>query len=176
MAVSKAQIKKSYPLPSYCFQVELYPYLGTLAALVTVKTFGGSTWSFSEVSGLDSSYDHQLYRDGMSHAFGVELMRGLRQPVNITLRRGVVRNRGQLAEWMQTGGLPWSHWSRKKNLRIVQVDEKNAPLVAWTVIGAMPVKLHGPNFKASDNEVAIEALELVAEQLIVDFNPLGALI
>lgn len=171
MPTSKAEIQARYPLPVYRFRVELYPYLGTLLASVSVTAFGGATWSFSEVSGLDSSFDHQVYRDGMSHALGVELLRGIRQPVTLTLRRGIVRDRKQLVEWMQTGGLPWSNVERKKNLRIVQVDERDEPLVAWTVIGAMPVKLHGPNFKASDNEVAIEAIELVAEQLKVEFNP-----
>jgi phage tail-like protein len=171
MALSKAEIQARYPLQSYRYRVELYPYLGTLLASISVTAFGGETWSFSEVSGLDSSFDHQLYRDGMSHLLGVELMRGLRQPITLTLRRGVVRDRKQLAEWMQIGGLPWSNVERKKNLRIVQVDENDDPLVAWTVIGAMPVKLHGPTFKASDNEVAIESLELIAEQLNVEFNP-----
>jgi phage tail-like protein len=171
MSTTKAQIRARYPLPAHRFKVELYPYLGTLLASISVTAFGGSTWSFSEVSGLDSSFDHQIYRDGMSHALGVELLRGIRQPVNLTLRRGTVPDRKQLAEWMQTGGLPWSNVERKKNLRIVQVDERGEPMVAWTVIGAMPVKLHGPNFKASDNEVAIEAIDLVAEEMRVDYNP-----
>lgn len=168
MPTSKANIKAAYPLPAYRFQVELYPYLGSL---VTLTSIGGSKWSFSEVSGLDSSYDHHVYRDGMSFMLGVDLMRGIRQPVTITLRRGIVRDRKQLAEWMQTEGGLFSDLLRKKNLRIVQVDEDGKALVAWMAIGAMPVKLHGPTFKASDNEVSIESLELVAERLKVDYNP-----
>lgn len=171
MITPKSQLRDTYPLPVYRFQVEIYPYLGSLLAAISVTAFGGDTWSFSEVSGLDSSFEHQVYRDGMSHAFGVDLMRGLRQPVTVTLRRGIVKDRADVAEWMQTAGYPFADMLRKKNLRIVQIDEKGHPLVAWTVIGAMPVKLTGPQFKASDNDVAIEALELVAEELRVEYNP-----
>jgi phage tail-like protein len=171
MALSVDQIKAQYPLPNYQFRVELYPYIGSIAAMISVTAFSHDTWSFSEVSGLDSSFDHQVYRDGLSFLLGVELLRGIRQPVTLTLRRGMVRDRKQLGAWMQTQGMPWSNVERKKNLRIVQVDELGNPLIAWTVIGAMPVKLHGPNFKASDNEVAIESIELVAERLDVDYNP-----
>lgn len=171
MAMTPQDLKATYPLPIYRFKVELYPYIGSLAASISVTAFGGADWSFSEVSGLDSSFDHQFYRDGMSHAFGPELLRGLRQPVTITLRRGIVRDRDALATWMNIGGLPWSNVERKKNLRIVQVDEQGDALVAWTVVGAMPVKLQGPSFKASDNEVAVESMELVGERLYIEYNP-----
>jgi phage tail-like protein len=171
MITPVSTLKDTYPLPVYRFQVEIYPYLGSLIAAISVTAFGGDTWSFSEVSGLESSFEHQVYRDGMSHAFGVDLMRGLRQPVTITLRRGIVKDRKDVAQWMQTAGFPFADMLRKRNLRIVQLDENGDPLVAWTVVGAMPIKLTGPHFKASDNDVAVESIELIAEHLRVEYNP-----
>lgn len=162
---------QGYPLPAYGFRVELYPYFGSVAGGIGFGPIGKETWAFSEVSGLDSSFDHQVYRDGMSFLLGPELLRGIRQPSTITLRRGIVPHRDQLADWMQTEGTSISALLRKKNLRVVQVDAGGDPLVAWNVIGAMPVKLIGPHFKASDNEVTIEAIELVAERVKVDYNP-----
>ncbi len=169
MAISKARLKQIYPLSSYKFRVEIYPYLGHIIGLHQPALFA-STWSFSDVSGLDMNYEHSVYRDGLSFAAGNEILRGVKQPPRITLSRGIVRDRAQLAEWMQTEGFIFSRLLRKKNLRIIQLNEENDPEVFWNVVGAVPVKLVGPSFKSNSNEVSIEAIELMAEDITVNFN------
>lgn len=171
MPTSLSDIKKRYPLPIYQYKVEIYPYLGSIAALVSVGILGGDTWGFSEISGLESHFEHQVYRDGLSYNLGPDLLRGLRQPLNITLKRGVVPKRSELADWMQMAYYPLVDFLRKKNMRIIQVDAEGNPVVAWNITGAMPVRLSGPQFNAKDESVSIESIEVVAERMDVDFNP-----
>lgn len=41
MITPKSQLRDTYPLPVYRFQVEVYPYLGSLLAAISVTAFGG---------------------------------------------------------------------------------------------------------------------------------------
>ena len=50
------------------------------------------------------------------------------------------------------------------------LNENGEPTVSWTVQDAFPKKLDAPSFNASSNEVAIENLELMASNLIIN-NP-----
>lgn len=164
MSISAAELKKAYPLTSYRFRVEVYPYLGHIIGL-HLPSFLASTWSFSEVTGLDLNYEHSVYRDGLSFAAGTLIMRGIKQPAKIVLTRGIVKNRSELADWVQTEGFILAEYLRKKNLRIIQLDEDDNTEIAWNLVGAVPVKLTGPSFKASSNEVSIESLELMVEEI-----------
>ena len=79
MAQSADQIAKDYPLPVYHYLVRI----------------GGLPFSFKEVNGLTQQYDTQVYRNGLSFLGGFNVVRGLPQPVNVTLRRGIFRFDGE---------------------------------------------------------------------------------
>lgn len=144
MAIDKKRIVSDYPLPVYNYRVVID---------------GSVTMAFSEVSGLEIEHDHILYRHGVSWLMGDHLIRGQRKPVNVTLRRGVVKQRKYLYDWLRS--------EQKKNIRIELCDERGEVIVSWDVSRALPYKLDAPSFNASNSEVAIESLDLIAHDLRV---------
>ncbi len=154
MALDTDQIKASYPLPVYNYRV----------------TIDGTTMGFSEVSGLGVEYEPVTYKHGLSFAMGAKIIPGMRQPIRLTLKRGVVKAGSFLSAWFQDVyadpfKLP------KKDIQVDLCDETGKPVVRWKVRGALPIKLEAPAFQAGSNEVAIESLELAAHDLQVDFSP-----
>ena len=151
MAQAKNEIQNSYPLPTYNYQVSI----------------DGNNMSFSEISGLTIEYEQITYRDGFSWLMGDHLIRGRRNPIHLTLKRGIVRNRSQLTEWLDDG--------TKKDIKIDLCDEGGLPLVSWKVSRALAVKMESPSFSASTNDVALESLELIAHRLKIVYEDKSAL-
>ena len=58
----------------------------------------------------------------------------------------------------------------RRDLTISLLDESHNPVMTWKVNRAFPVKVEGPQLKASGNEVAIESIELAHEGLEVENN------
>ena len=118
---------------------------------------GSEAMSFSEISGLEIDHDHVLYRHGFSWTQGDHLVLAQRKPINVTLKRGVVRQRKELYDWLRS--------REKKDIRIELCDEIGVALVSWDVSRALPFKLNAPLFSATTNDVAIESLNLIAHDL-----------
>lgn len=151
MASTTEEIKTSYPIPVFYYRV----------------TIGGDdTHAFSEVSGLSKQYETITYKDGMSYKDGAKHMPGLLSPVNLTLKKGIVRKDSYLLNWINTVQL---NTVAKRDVRIDLLDETGTAVVSWTAINAFPKKLDAPSFNATSNEVAIETLELMASDLKVDY-------
>ncbi len=145
MALSKEEIKIKYPLPVYNYKV-----------LVEHQEM-----AFSEVSGLNITYgDVLFYKHGLSFRQG-EFMQRIgnalqkQKPVNITLKRGIVKGNNILYNWLNT----------IKTMMVYLCDEKGDPLVSWKIGRAMAVKLSAPDFDSNSNKVAIESLEIVAKDI-----------
>ena len=154
MTQAKDQIKASYPLPVYNFRV----------------TLGDSTIGFSEVSGLNIDYEPVTYKHGLSFVMGVKIIPGMRQPIKLTLKKGVVQDKDFLSKWLQdVYADPFK--DMKKDILIDLCDETGKAVVRWKVLRALPTKLEAPTFNADSNEVAVEILELVAHDIQVDYHP-----
>jgi phage tail-like protein len=162
VALDKNAVKAAYPLPVYNYRVSVLEMGGD----GDVPTIG-----FSEVSGLNVQYDAVIYRHGLSYATGFNIIPGMRQPVKLTLKRGIVPNNDYLKSWLEATNHALLHSGLRRNVVIDLCDEQGKPVVRWTVIGAMPTKLDAPSFDASSNDVAIESLELTAHDLKIDFDP-----
>ncbi|GAA4276743.1 phage tail protein [Aquimarina mytili] len=143
MATDKHTIIQQYPLPVYNYQVIID---GIEEGMY-----------FSEISGLEMDYEHVLYRHGFSWLMGDHLIRAQRKPINVSLKRGVVKNRRFLYDWLRT--------EDKKNINIALCDETNTPIVTWEVYRALPIKMNAPSFNASTNDIAIESLDLIAHDI-----------
>ena len=176
MALTKKQIKDSYPLPVYNYRV----------------TIGKDTLGFSEVSGLGVEYEPVTYKHGLSFVMGSKIIPGMRQPVKLTLKRGIIqesKNPTPMYDILQGGKTPkqskgafLANWLKetyanplkntKQDIFIDLCDGDGKAVVRWTVIGALPVKMDAPTFDANSNDVAIETLELVAHEIKIDYNPL----
>ena len=154
MALNQDQIKASYPLPVYNYKV----------------TIGAVTMGFAEVSGLSVDYEPVTYKHGMSFVMGAKIIPGMRQPIKLTLKKGVIPGSGFLSDWFQSAYAdPFK--SALKDLLVDLCDETGKAVVRWKIQGALPIKLDAPTFDANSNDVAIETLELVAHAIQVDYHP-----
>ena len=140
-----------YPLPVFHFSVQ----------------WGGTRVGFSEVTGLTQENQAIEYRDGAFPEYSSIKMAGLRKFSNITLKRGVIKADNDFFKWLSTIKL---NTVERRDLTISLLDEAHNPVMTWRALNAFPVKVEGPQLKASGNEVAIEAIELAHEGLEVQ-NP-----
>jgi len=139
---------KLYPMPVFHFSVK----------------WGGDEIGFSEVSGLTQENQPIEYRDGSFPEYSSIKMPGLRKFNNITLKRGVMRGNNKFFEWLLTVKL---NTVERRDLVISLLNEEHAPVMTWTVQNAFPVKVEGPQLKATGNEVAIESIEIAHEGLVL---------
>ena len=137
-----------YPLPKFHFMVE----------------WGGTRIGFSEVTGLTQENQAIEYRDGSFPEYSSIKMPGLRKFSNITLKRGVVKSDNDFCKWLATVKL---NKVERRDLVIKLLNEEHNPVMVWRVQNAFPVKVEGPQLKASANEVAIESIEIALEGLEV---------
>lgn len=143
MAIDKSAIATTYPLPSYNYKV----------------TIDSETMAFTEVTGLNIEFEKVVYKHGLSFVMGSSIIRAQRNAITITLKRGVVAKRNYLYEWLMS--------NKPKDIFIDLCNELGVPLVKWSVIKALPLKLDMPEFNADGNEIAIESIELVAKDLTI---------
>ncbi|MEH1993127.1 phage tail protein [Nostoc sp.] len=151
MATSTEEIKNSYPIPVFYYRVTID---------------GDDSHAFSEVSGLSIEYETITYKDGLSYKDGAKHMPGLSTPVNFSLKKGIVRKDSYLFNWISSIKL---NTVAKRDIRIDLLDETGAAIVSWNAINAFPKKLDAPSFNATTNEVAIESLDLMANDLKIDY-------
>ncbi len=137
-----------YPYPAFHFTVE----------------WGGTRIGFTEAAGLTQENQAIEYRDGSFPEFSSIKMPGLRKFANVTLKRGIVKSDNDFAKWISTVKL---NKVERRDLVISLLDEEHKPVMVWKVHNAFPVKVEGPQLKATGNEVAIESIEIAHEGLEV---------
>ena len=152
MATSAQDVKNSYPLPVFYYEV---------------KIDGMDPIAFSEVSGLALQHETITYRDGMSYKEGPKYMPGILQPINVSLKKGVMRGGRQLYDWINSIKV---NTVEKKDILISLKDEADDPVVTWKVKDAFPTKMDAPAFSGTSNDVAIESLDLMATYLTIEYH------
>ncbi len=165
MSVSVDDIAKNYPIPAYNYMVSIGHSIPLLAGVAI--TLNEEWVAFSEVSGLEVDYETMSYRHGLSYLEGPVHVRARQKPANFTLKRGVVKGRSRLTDWINTINLPIL---MKKNVLIALCNEKGEPVVSWRALNAFPVKLEAPQFSSSDNSVAIETLSVMADFIKIEYH------
>ena len=156
MATSKADIKSTYPLPVYNYKVDI----------------GKDTVAFSEVSGLNISYETTTYKESNIESGKVSprvfRMPGQLNTTTLTLKKGLVpaKSKNALYDWISTISI---NQVEKKDIVISLCDEAGKAVVSWKVINAFPTKLDVPTFDANSNDVAIESMELMADQITINY-------
>ena len=162
MTLSAETLQNTYPLPAYNYRVTI------------IDGNSSSTINFSEVTGLSREYKTIIYKHGLSYALGYVIIPGEIKPIQLTLKRGVIKNSSNasyLDDWFDSVKGWWSLLTvPTRDIRIDLCNTEGKMLISWKVIGAIPVKLAGPDFVASGQDVAIERLDIIAKDLEVDFN------
>ncbi len=155
MALSKEDIKSTYPLPVYNYRVEI----------------GSDAVAFSEVSGLSIGYETTSYKESPteSGAAGPRrvTMPAQATPPTLTLKKGVARGTSikALYEWIKTVQV---NQVEKRDVAIRLCDEAGEPVISWIVSNAFPTKLDAPTFDANSNDVAVESMELSADSITIE--------
>jgi phage tail-like protein len=157
MASTQADIKANYPLPVYNYKVDI----------------GKDTIAFSEVSGLNIAYETTVYKESHTES-GRTSPRVFRMPAQatnttLTLKKGIVPAKSQAAlyDWINSIRI---NQVIKKDIVISLCDETGKAVVTWTVSNAFPTKLDVPTFDANSNDVAIESMELMADDVVINYN------
>ena len=155
MALSTDDIRTSYPLPVYNYRVEI----------------GAEAVAFSEVAGLSIEFPTTLFAESAT-ANGAPgpnwmYMPGQMNPVKLTLKKGVVRQKSikALYGWIKNTAL---NQTEKKDIYIRLCDEKGDPVISWKVGNAFPTRLDAPSFQAQSNDAAVEAMELMADYVSIE--------
>jgi phage tail-like protein len=137
---------QQYPLPVFHFTVQ----------------WGGTRVGFSEVTGLTQENQAIEYRDGSFPEYSSIKMPGLRKFSNVTCKRGIVSADNEFFDWLSTIRL---NKVERRDVIVSLLNESHEPVMVWKLHNAFPVKIEGPQLKASGNEVAIESIELAHEGL-----------
>ena len=145
MALTKDIIQSSYPLPAYNYKV-----------IVDAETL-----SFSEVSGLSINYEKVIYKHGLSYRMGTGIIRAQPNEITITLKRGVVAKRAYLYNWLNSNTV--------KDIFIDLCDEQGNAIIRWKVSKALPLKMEAPTFSAESNNIAIESVEVIAQDISIEY-------
>ena len=141
----------AYPLPKFHFNV----------------TAGDLDGGFTEVSGLDMETDLIEYREGNMGQHSKLKMPGMHKFSDITLKRGTFKGINKFYDWWKSTNNESDHTKYQRTMTITLKNEKDQPVVTWTVTNAFPTKVQGTDLKADGNEIAIETIVIAHEGLTV---------
>ena len=165
-----AQYQRRDPLLAYNFQVSLLDSKdsdGVGLTTIALSTAGLRTMAaFSEVSGLEMTMDvEERAVGGLNHP--MLNFPGRVKWNNLVMKRGVVAKRDPL----DTSDL-WTWYESylngvgtRKDGIIVLLNEERKPQLTWSFKRGLPLKWTGPSLHASQNQDAIESIEIAHEGL-----------
>jgi phage tail-like protein len=136
------------------------PYRGFNFRLEIDRT-SGAVAGFHEVSGLSSTTDPVEYREGNEQVLHVRKLFGLRKVANIVAKRGITTN---LELWIWYRNIANGVADRRDGAVILRDEEQN-DVLRWNFTAGWPTKWEGPTFNGTNNEVALETLEIAVENV-----------
>ena len=124
--------------------------------------FGGTTGAFQEVTGMSQETDVIKYEHGaMIDGTAPMVSPGkTKYSDSITLNRGYFKGDTEIQDWLQnirTNG------AERRTVIITLLDEKQEPVMSWTVYKAWPSKIDALSLNAANSEAAIEKITLQHE-------------
>jgi len=133
-----------------------------ISAWFGVEFQGQVVGAFRECSGLGSENEVvESKASGPKGEFIIKKIPGRMKWNNITLKRGITDSM-DMWKWrkmIEKGEIEQA----RKNGSIIMFNTSGKEIARWDVINAWPSKLNGPSANATNNEVAIEELELTHE-------------
>ncbi len=111
---------------------------------------------FQDISGLSKEITTETMNEGGENKFTYQLPERVNYP-NLVLKRGMLIGSG-LHGWIKNAIDNFIF--EPANLTISLLNESHAPLAAWYVVNAYPVKWNISNFNAEENKLVVETIEL----------------
>jgi phage tail-like protein len=127
-----------------------------------VEIDGISRNGFREVSGLDTTSDPILYREGDDKVYTEQKLPGLVKYGAITLKYGITDDHS-LWDWRKK---TIDGKTERKNGSVILMSTDGQEKVRWNFVNAWPSKYVAPTFNAQGNEVAIETFEIQNEGFV----------
>ncbi|MBL7731669.1 MAG: phage tail protein [Chitinophagaceae bacterium] len=121
---------------------------------------------FQEVSGLNKTIDIEEYKEGGENRFAHRLPNPAKYS-NLVLKRGML-TQSNLIKWCFDAIDNFIF--KPADITITLLNEKHEPLSTWNVSKAFPVKWATSDFKAQENSIAIETLELAFQNFVKTDN------
>jgi phage tail-like protein len=152
---------RSDPLLNHNFIISLVDSSSTLAlsgpsALAAIADVG--LGGFSECSGLEMSLQVEEYKEGGRNSAVLKFPTRVSWS-NITLKRGVGTG---TALWDWHYGFVEGKGKRRDGI-IALMNSQRVPNNIWYFQRGLPVKYTGPSLNATQNNVAIESIEIAHE-------------
>ena len=162
------------PLLNHNFLVSLAQTSSTfglfqVAGLTAVTDLAAG--GFSECSGLEMSMQPEEYKEGGRNDAVLKFPSRITW-TNLTLKKGIGVG---TALWDWHYGFVEGR-GRRCDGTIVLLDEMRLPYVIWCFRRGLPVKYSGPALNATQNNVAIESIEIAHEGLYQMPGGLGAVV
>jgi len=111
---------------------------------------------FQEVGGLSKSIDIEEFKEGGENRFAHRLPSPAKYG-NVILKRGLL-TKSSLIKWCFDAIDNFSF--KPADVTITLLNEEHKPLSVWNIAKAFPVKWSTSDFKAQENSIVIETLEL----------------
>lgn len=163
MSASNAVGVRHDPLLNHNFVVSLLDSgssLGVLGSLATAAIFDVALGGFSECTGLEMSLQIEEYKEGGRNGALLKFPSRITWS-NITLKKGVAAG---TALWDWHYGFVIGSGRRRDGI-ITLLNEQHQPRTVWYFQRGLPIKYTGPSLNATQNSVAIEAIEIGHEGL-----------
>jgi phage tail-like protein len=117
---------------------------------------------FQEVNGLSFEIETETIHEGGENRFEYKLPKRAKYP-NLVLKRGLLKGTA-LLKWirdaMNTYFTALVYDFKPADITITLLDESDTAVAIWNVKQAYPVKWSTSDFKASENSIVVETLEL----------------
>lgn len=133
-----------------------------VSAWFGVEFQGQIVGAFRECSGLGSENEVVEYKaSGPNGEYVIKKVPGRLKWNNIILKRGITDSMDmwQWRKLVEQGKIS----DARKNGTITMYNQQGTAVAKWNFLNAWPSKLTGPSADASNNEVAIEELEITHE-------------
>ena len=132
-----------------------------VSAWFGVEFQGQLVGAFRECTGLGSENEVVEYKASDKGKYVIKKVAGNLKWNNITLKRGIT---DAMDMWKWRGLVEQGQMSEaRKNGTITMYNLQGEPIAKWDFTNDWPSKLSGPSANASNNEVAIEELEITHE-------------
>jgi phage tail-like protein len=119
--------------------------------------------AFSEISGLETEIHAIDYRNG-NEDITVRKIPGLKTFTNLVCKRGATGHT-QFWDWIRDA---LDGDVQRREGAVILRDENQNDVMRWTFSRGWPCKYTAPTFNATNNEIAMESLEICVEDLKLD--------
>ncbi len=124
--------------------------------VVVSDVFGMYEGNFQEVSGLNAKIGVEELKEGGENRYTHRLPTPPKYE-NLILKRGMIVN-STLINWVKDAVENFTFTT--KTVVVSLLDEKSLPVAVWSFANAYPVALKISDFKAQENAIACETIEL----------------